>query len=169
MELFKEFESGIRLPTAGGIMIVGELKLCISDEAALKALMECKGASGTLPCMMCSNVVSRNAELSIPIPLSRCMESSCTQTRQFSQSWTTLIPWGAKPLADEETIRRTWTQSGIQLCSNWRRGGYHDKQKGQLAMSKLRMTVWAFERPEAYSDTDQKAHQEASAMWTLEM
>jgi len=61
MELFKEFESGIRLPTAGGIMIVGELKLSISDEAALKALMECKGASGTLPCMMCSNVVSRNA------------------------------------------------------------------------------------------------------------
>ena len=66
MELFKEFESGIRLPIAGGIMIVGELKLCVSDEAALKALMECKGASGTLPCMMCSNVVSRNAELSMP-------------------------------------------------------------------------------------------------------
>ena len=63
MDLFKEFESGIRLPLAGGIIIVGELKLCISDEAALKALVECKGASGTLPCMLCSNVVSRNSEL----------------------------------------------------------------------------------------------------------
>ena len=119
MELFKEFESGIRLPTAGGIMIVGELKLSISDEAALKALMECKGASGTLPCMMCSNVVSRNAELSIPIPLSRCMESSRTQTRQFSQSWTTLIPWGAKPLADEidfsENLSAIWDSTTFQL------------------------------------------------------
>ena len=69
------FESGIRLPIAGGIMLVGELKLCVSDEAALKALMECKGASGTLPCMMCSNVVSRNAGLSDPGLIPHCSQS----------------------------------------------------------------------------------------------
>ena len=117
---------------------------------------------------MCSNVVSRNAELSIPIPLSRCMESSCTQTRQFRQSWTTLIILGRKkPLLMKKQFGELERNLGFNyvptedegVTTTSKRANWSSclEQEWGVAMSKLRMTVWAFERPEVYSDTDQKA------------
>ncbi|CAE8733906.1 unnamed protein product [Polarella glacialis] len=44
-------------------MIFASLGIVVSDEAALKSTWEMKGASGTLTCMACRNVVSVSSDL----------------------------------------------------------------------------------------------------------
>ena len=45
----------------GSIIIWAKIKLIVCDEAALKATLDTKGASGNLPCFKCTNVLSRQA------------------------------------------------------------------------------------------------------------
>ncbi len=65
-------DAGVPLPVRnGGEGIVGE-RFCffsfhaiVGDEAALKAIFDCKGAAGLRVCMRCKNVVAEGALLSL--------------------------------------------------------------------------------------------------------
>ena len=54
--------AGCLMHTAKGtFMLHTKVTAVVADEAALKQVWECKGASGTLLCMLCSNVVKRSS------------------------------------------------------------------------------------------------------------
>lgn len=60
------YNQGILNPSGFSLDINSEATLvrfklhgCISDEAAMKSILDCKGASGMKPCCKCSNVISK--------------------------------------------------------------------------------------------------------------
>ena len=59
-----ELEHGLLLDSGGErLMFFAKLDTMVADEAALKAVFDTKGSSGTLPCALCSNVVSKTSML----------------------------------------------------------------------------------------------------------
>ena len=67
LELFKQpgtcMHTGILLSSAekGSIVIVAKMGAMIADEAALRAVYHCKGASGNIACVLCRNVVKKQS------------------------------------------------------------------------------------------------------------
>lgn len=53
----------------------------IADESALKALWNAKGASGTRPCMLCANVLSKHSGLGSSHP--RLVDITCSDAGRF--------------------------------------------------------------------------------------
>ena len=62
LKTFEPFNIGVAL---AGVtrLVVARVAIVLADEAALKSLFEFKGASGILPCPLCSNVILRSSEL----------------------------------------------------------------------------------------------------------
>lgn len=59
-----DFRLGISLSHNDQILLVfATISLLVADEAALKSIWEFKGASGTLPCFFCKNVVLHRSDL----------------------------------------------------------------------------------------------------------
>ena len=59
-----DFRHGITLSHNDHVfMLFSRINLIVADEAALKAVWEFKGASGTLPCFFCRNVVLHRSDL----------------------------------------------------------------------------------------------------------
>ena len=59
-----DFRHGITLSHNDRVfMLFSSINLIVADEAALKAVWEFKGASGTLPCFFCRNVVLHRSDL----------------------------------------------------------------------------------------------------------
>ena len=67
LQVFSRFEMGITLPGVSDL-VCSKVKFIIADEAALKSIYEFKGASGLLPCPLCSNVVLKSSELHLINP-----------------------------------------------------------------------------------------------------
>lgn len=63
--LFADFARGLILasPDNQRHFLFARLKCLIADEAALKAMWGVKGASGTIPCLLCWNIVSERSGL----------------------------------------------------------------------------------------------------------
>ncbi|CAE7599769.1 unnamed protein product [Symbiodinium sp. CCMP2592] len=60
----EDFEHGLLLDSGGErVMFFAKLDTMVADEAALKAVFDVKGSSGTLPCPLCSNVVAKTSML----------------------------------------------------------------------------------------------------------
>ncbi|CAJ1456060.1 unnamed protein product [Effrenium voratum] len=53
----------IMLPDSERKVLFGDLSIVLGDEAALKDILDMKGASGTLPCPLCRNLVSHRSDL----------------------------------------------------------------------------------------------------------
>ena len=62
LKTFEPFNIGVSLPGVAAL-VVARVAIVLADEAALKSLFEFKGASGLLPCPLCSNVVLRSSDL----------------------------------------------------------------------------------------------------------
>ena len=67
LKTFEPFGIGVNLPGVGAL-VVARVAIVLADEAALKSLFEFKGASGLLPCPLCSNVVLRSSDLHLMNP-----------------------------------------------------------------------------------------------------
>ena len=64
-KLFRPLAAGLVVSWHSGSrqMLFARLKGLLGDEAALKAMWGVKGASGTLPCLLCDNVVQSRSNL----------------------------------------------------------------------------------------------------------
>ena len=63
----------------GQHFLCAKMKMVVSDEAALKAMFQHKGASGKLPCVLCRNVVLRRYapdDMAAPLVLRTCTDES---------------------------------------------------------------------------------------------
>lgn len=85
-------------------VLVAAPTMLIADEAALKAVYECKGASGTLPCALCSNLVSQTSELD-------GLEA-------------TLVPWSV------DTLERCRVHSDESVSSSFAKCDFFEKPSG---------------------------------------
>ena len=65
-------------------MFFASLKTMLGDESALKFVFDIKGASGTLPCALCSNIVSRQADLQSHDRTGRLRGIEETDSSQFA-------------------------------------------------------------------------------------
>lgn len=65
VKLFDSFGTGLLLTFKSGNrkFLFGTMSVLVADEGALKAIWAVKGASGSLPCLFCWNVVQQRSEL----------------------------------------------------------------------------------------------------------
>ena len=62
--LFDRFKSGVLLTfLSGWEFLFGSVSVLVGDEGALKSMYAVKGASGTIPCIFCWNVVQARSTL----------------------------------------------------------------------------------------------------------
>ena len=79
-----DFRQGVSLNRNGEVKIIfASLQTLVADEAALKAVWEVKGSSGTLPCFLCKNVIMHRAGLHTLDETSTLVSSTETDTSKF--------------------------------------------------------------------------------------
>ena len=112
---------GLVLPCLG-TAIFADVGIMVSDEAALKASLENKGASGTLFCMHCQNVVARGLD---EHDSSRCLVASTElDTSKFvhhtNESVTAILQHlkSQKPLLSRAAFERLEQSLGFNLVKN---------------------------------------------------
>lgn len=83
--IVKSLETGCMLTMASGerCMFFARLKTLLGDESALKFVFDVKGASGTLPCPLCSNIISKVSAAEDYDATGTLRSISCTSPNEF--------------------------------------------------------------------------------------
>lgn len=97
------YNGGITLHTpAGTHMFFATMGVMVSDESALKQSFQMKGASGTMLCMACQNIVSHTANLHQRDVTGFLVASTETDTRRFVLHTDSSIRNTVKSLRDKQ-------------------------------------------------------------------
>lgn len=81
-----DFRKGLSLRWGERVqMLFASLQIVIADESALKSLWCIKGASGTIGCLYCRNVVMRSSQLDRHDPSGTLVSATCLDVSKFQQ------------------------------------------------------------------------------------
>ena len=131
LRLFKPFEAGVQLQLVLGQaepvrqMCFASLKVILGDEAALKDCMEFKGASATLLCPLCRNVLSSNSSLLEFDTSGTMVSATCTDWSQIELHTDESIREVLNFLKEKkDTCNQSQFKKVQQLCGfNWEPDG----------------------------------------------
>ena len=87
----------------------------IGDEAALKQMLSVKGASGTIPCLKCWNVVAASSELHLHDATGTLVPHTCFDTSKFKLRTDEQMLSSARHLQSEHAVRSASTATSL-LC-----------------------------------------------------
>lgn len=78
------FEDGLLVNTADGPLVVfAHINTILGDESALKMFFDVKGASGSMLCMLCRNIIPHASELDTHDRRNFLVPSTCTDRNKF--------------------------------------------------------------------------------------
>ena len=75
----------LTFPSGNRSFLFAKISLIVADEAAIKQLWECKGSSGTLPCLFCRNVVEKEASEAAVALGGRAVTIACHDSSRFQR------------------------------------------------------------------------------------
>ena len=85
VKLFEPLKRGLLLTFRSGrrSFLFANMKVLVADEAALKSMWAVKGAAGTLPCLMCWNLVQQRGGLHLSDATGRLVPHTCTELNKI--------------------------------------------------------------------------------------
>ena len=75
----------LTFPSGNRSFLFAKISLIVADEAAIKQLWECKGSSGTPPCLFCRNVVEKEASEAAVALGGRAVTIACHDSSRFQR------------------------------------------------------------------------------------
>ena len=107
VQMFQPLKRGILLTfrTGNRKFFFGTMKVLVADEAALKAMWAVKGAAGTLPCLMCWNLVQQRGGLHLEDTTGKLVPHTCTDLSKILARTDEDFKTAAKHLASEKLRR----------------------------------------------------------------
>jgi len=83
--LFDRFKSGLLLTfLSGREFLFGSVSCLVGDEGALKSMYSVKGASGTIPCIFCWNIVQARSTLADHDSTGHLQPHTCTDLSKIN-------------------------------------------------------------------------------------
>lgn len=117
-ETGRDLSAGVTLTFFSGRtgVLHARLGLMIGDESALKQMLSVKGASGTIPCLKCWNVVAASSELHLSDPHGILVPHTCLDTSKLKLRTDAHLLSAARHLQSEKAVRSASAASSLFCC-----------------------------------------------------